>query len=770
MQFISGEGLDRVWKRLRDGEKERAPARPSSALAGQSDGSAAPTLVPSQPLLFSREGSNPGYYRQVARIGQQVAEALAFAHGTGIIHRDVKPSNLLLDDQGNVWIADFGLASAFEGDDGLTETGDVMGTYRFMAPERFDGVTNDKRGDVYALGVTLYELLTLKQLFPESDRARLIQRILHTQPDAPRKVDPRIPRDLNTIVLKSIEKTPGARYQTAGKMAEDLACFLKGEPLKGKRTGAARRAWMWCKRNPWLTTAAGTFLAAIVTVAILSTLFTVELGNSLSESNRRLAALNFEQGYAALEKGESGPGLLRMAECYRLASAAGDAGWAHTAEANLAAWHRRFPSVKGVFSHSGAITCVAFSPNGRTIATGSHDQTARLWDVESGREIGEPMQHGGPITVLVFSPDGKTVLTGSQDKTARLWHSDNGMPVFDPFSHEAPILDAAFSPDGELIVTGSGKHDQALGSYRRSWMTPPPAPGTRGPFGNSGAAVLWDTKAGKRIRSASFAKFPIRPYYFPVRWVAFSADGASLLIDDGISVGWFETKTGTCVKEMHYYRQDVPTRVLTFSTDCRTILDSPLSSALGFWQNVPVSPGESPRGGGAPTVLHKGIVTALARSPNGGIIATGGIDKTARLWDSGTCQPIGLPLLHQSEVTTVAFGPDGTRLLTGSEDGLTRLWDLSDQTPEKKPLVARGNTKAWALSRDGKRLVLICNNLGLYRFEEGIEKGSIGCPRSQEGFVAVAFSPDGKTIYTVRRENELDPNQWFPRLTTRLIY
>src|SRR5262249_18955446 len=152
------------------------------------------------------------FYQAVARIGLQVAEALAYAHQHGVLHRDIKPSNLLLDVMGNVWVTDFGLAKV-EGSDGPTRTGDIVGTIRYMAPERFAG-WSDRRSDVYSLGTTLYELLTLHPIFPGAAQAELLEKVLDESPVAPRKLDPKIPRDLETIVLKAIAKEPGDRYPT----------------------------------------------------------------------------------------------------------------------------------------------------------------------------------------------------------------------------------------------------------------------------------------------------------------------------------------------------------------------------------------------------------------------------------------------------------------------------------------------------------------------------------------------------------------------------
>src|SRR5262249_43663889 len=155
-------------------------------------------------------GSRRAYWQGVARVGWQVAEALAYAHGQGILHRDIKPSNLLLDARGNVWVADFGLAKAGDGED-LTNTGDVVGTLRYLAPER-RGAPSDPRADAYSLGRPLYELLTLRPAFDAADRERLIQQVTQGEPPRPRQLDSRVPRDLETIVLKAIAREPAHRY------------------------------------------------------------------------------------------------------------------------------------------------------------------------------------------------------------------------------------------------------------------------------------------------------------------------------------------------------------------------------------------------------------------------------------------------------------------------------------------------------------------------------------------------------------------------------
>ena len=209
-----------------------------------------------------------GHWRMVARIGVQAAEALDYAHAQGTLHRDVKPSNLLVDEAGVVCVADFGLARAVE-HTGSSRSGEVVGTLRYMAPEQFEGAA-DVRSDVYALGMTLYELLTLRSAFEDSDlRRRLDGRQVVPGPVRPRKIDQAIPRDLETIVLKCLAHEPSKRYQTAAALAADLRRFLEDKPIRARRASSIERAWRWCRRNPALS--ATSTLAALLLVAVAAT-------------------------------------------------------------------------------------------------------------------------------------------------------------------------------------------------------------------------------------------------------------------------------------------------------------------------------------------------------------------------------------------------------------------------------------------------------------------------------------------------------------------
>ena len=215
------------------------------------------------------------YFQSVARLGAQAADALDYANAQGVLHRDVKPSNILVDRQGEAWVTDFGLAKISDTED-LTGTGDIVGTLRYMAPERFRG-WSDPRSDVYGLGITLYELTTLRAAFTEQDRAQLIERVTKHEPPPPRKLDPRIPRDLETILLKAIAKEPGQRYPSAGELAADLGRFLEGRPIAARRTSLAERARLWCKRNPVVATLAVSLATLLVVMAVGSSVAAVQL-------------------------------------------------------------------------------------------------------------------------------------------------------------------------------------------------------------------------------------------------------------------------------------------------------------------------------------------------------------------------------------------------------------------------------------------------------------------------------------------------------------
>ncbi len=231
-----------------------------------------------QARIETAAGSRPTAerFRVAARLGVQAAEALQHAHDLGVLHRDIKPGNLMLDSDGKLYVTDFGLAR-IEGDAGMTMTGDIVGTLRYMAPEQAMAkrVVVDYRADVYSLGATLYELLALQPAFPATDRSELLKQIALEEPQPLRKLDRRIPGELDTIVSKAMAKIPDERYSTVQALADDLASFLDNRPIKAKPPTIFNRAAKWSRRHRALVMATTVVLVLLTVGSLISTLLLV---------------------------------------------------------------------------------------------------------------------------------------------------------------------------------------------------------------------------------------------------------------------------------------------------------------------------------------------------------------------------------------------------------------------------------------------------------------------------------------------------------------
>jgi serine/threonine protein kinase len=284
MQLIDGQNLAVLIEALRGPRPtagSRLPGAASSADSGpifnfdSASGSPAADTRPelAAELTTQRSQRSADFFRTIARLGAQAAEGLEYAHGLGIIHRDVKPANLLLDVRGNLWITDFGLAQ-FHADGGLTQSGDLLGTLRYMSPEQAGGqrALIDHRTDVYSLGATLYELLTLRPIFEGADRQALVYQILHEEPRSPRSMDRSIPPELETIVLKAIGKSPAERYLTARDLADDLQRFLEDRPIHARRPSLAEKTTKWARRHKAVVASAIAVLLLSVAGMLVTTL------------------------------------------------------------------------------------------------------------------------------------------------------------------------------------------------------------------------------------------------------------------------------------------------------------------------------------------------------------------------------------------------------------------------------------------------------------------------------------------------------------------
>jgi len=411
-----------------------------------------------------RELSSP---RMAAELCRQAAEALHFAHEQGTIHRDVKPSNLLIDGSGKLWVSDFGLARIV-GQVDLTLSGVVLGTLRYMSPEQAFGTRAvvDHRTDIYSLGATLYELITLHPVFEGDDRLELLRRIADEQPRRPRTFDPAIPRDLETIVLKTLAKDPGERYATALELADDLGRFLQNRPILARRPNLLDRVAKWSRRHGIAVAGAIVMLAALV----------AGLGGEAFWRYELLRRHNIELN-SALDRAERDQRTTRRLwydSQMRLAQQSLSSGQDEFAQEVLEGlepesagedlrgfeWRflRRASQCKVSLLSSRQVRVVfpAFSPDGRTMVSSDDDGGLIFWDLVAGRERGRSKAHGQQNPDKAFSPDGRTLATWITPESApsevMLWDLSRGRRIVPVPVITGEVKAMDFSPDGRRLA------------------------------------------------------------------------------------------------------------------------------------------------------------------------------------------------------------------------------------------------------------------------------------------------------------------------------
>jgi serine/threonine protein kinase/WD40 repeat protein len=690
MQFIPGAGLDAVIRRLR----RLAPAPPSGpadspppsggrtsldasvqALLGGGPRPPAATdssVVPALPGAAPPSGSR-AYWAGVARVGVQAAEALGYAHAQGVVHRDVKPSNLLLGADGVVWVTDFGLAKGAADPDDLTHTGDLVGTLRYAPPERFEGRC-DARGDVYGLGLTLYELLTLRPAFDQADRTRLLDQVMRAAPPRPRRLAPSLPRDLETIVLKAISRDPAQRYQTARDLADELARFLDDRPIRARRATWPERLWRWARRDP---VTAG-LLAGLVLVFLAGFVgvFTqwrqARANLSLAESKavaeveaRRVAEHAEEQARANLyfslvaqarleARLNNTPGADLLLE--RCAPASRGWEWRYLQAVNHADLHTlghdKLVMTSGLaFSPSGALlACGRWTPYHEAGAPAPAD-AVEVWDVRTERPV---RQLPGAVneTYVSFSPDGRFLLVSGPHGPARLWEVD-GWRLHREWAGPNEVV---YRPDGKQLAAVDPK-----------------------------TITLYDAVTGAVVRQ--FASQLGR--------IAYSPDGLHLAVAGGQAVELRDAADGRLVQRLAYGRdgrlgEQYPE--LAFKPDGKQLVVAttpPTVWALPTGQVVNRLTG------------HAGAVPGVTFTPDARFVVTAGADSTVRLWEAETGEERAVLRGHRGRVGCVRAHPDGWCLASGGRDpGDVKVWDL---TRPVEQLVLQ-DVNAVALSFEGPRL------------------------------------------------------------------
>ncbi|WP_339907215.1 protein kinase domain-containing protein [Symmachiella dynata] len=682
--------------------------------------------------LSTKDATNkPEYFRTIAGLGIQGAEALEFAHQNGILHRDIKPSNLMLDAGGKLWITDFGLAR-IEGDAGLTMTGDVMGTLRYMSPEQAAGDNDavDQHSDVYSLGVTLYEMLSLSPVYPAEDRHELLQKRLQEEPAPLRQVNKAIPADLETIVHKAIAKEPVDRYATAQEFADDLQRFLNGEAIHARRPSVATRFSKWSQRNRALAAAlfAAAFIGGIVAAGIVVVVKDRD-GNVVAKVSAPAGSrVDIEVDGRTTSPPVSSPvnylpsdhfvGLMAYPQSFsdigrwqvvtRLPRSFVEHNWkfAWSPDSRFLAFGEgddvRVYSVPDfrlvhLFSgHTGSVVAVDWSLSGKMICSTSIDNTVRIWDAETGLPGPVLVGHRDRVDAVAWHPSSKIIATGGRDNTVRLWNA-NGKLEQVLIGHTGHVVDVAWSPDGERLAS----------------------------TGNGESLRLW-SKKGEAEKVISLHRGENQ------RTVEWSPDGRRLLTsclaaNAAVRIWNTDGSGGENLKDFEI-----------FISSATWNPDGTLIAAASWDNNVYLFNSD----GIVDSILvgHEANVHFVKWSPDGKWIASGSSDGAIRLWtNDGKPGPImrGLP-----SVSKVAWNPDGQEFAIATNDGAVRLCNASGEVER----IFSGLRRGFDWSPDGKQIVAWneSHSINISSLEHNTEHLVFTGTEAQEG--RVFWNPDGRRI------------------------
>lgn len=780
MQLIEGDSLESL---IRGHEPTESLLQPDVSTSVRES----PVEASKRPVTGKRRPTEPVVpARETAKYVEQAARAVQFAHNRGVLHRDLKPGNVMIDRENDrAYVTDFGLAKLLEGEREASiqegpfherryRTQAGLGTVGYMAPEQAqDAKEATVHSDVYSLGATLFALLvgqpprrpaesgqTLPQLLDDgvsignqsaishpSRRMRLITWFKSWLIGTNRRFH--IHRDMEAICLKCLQQEPEQRYQSAQALADDLRRYLHGEPITARPGGTAERVWRWCRRKPALAVTGVVAALALLGAIVVSIAFAVTKSRDATRIQQQLAESYLDRGLALSEQDDNARGLLWMARSLDVLPA-GATDLDRVIRLNLAAWSGHLFSLRAFLKiPDGSPLAVAFSPNGSLIVTGSGGGTAQLWDADTDKPLGEPLRHGDEVRAVAFSPDGTRVVTGSRGGTVRLWDADTGRPIGEPMRHQDSITTVRFSPDGKTVLTASRDAtarlwDVATGNLMVTLQHPEQV--RDAVFSPDGSLVLTGTRDAWLWDVAKREHVGTLPGHRAlVEAVAFSADGTYILTGswDETAQLWDATELTPCGPRLQH-RATV--RAVAFSPvrrDGTVVLTGSDDGTVRLWDAKT----------GAligPPLQHQGVVCSACFSPDGSYILTGSLDNNnaARLWEVATPEPLYIAQHKNQQIYAAAFSPDGSRIVTGSADRTSQLWDVHTRKPIGNPLRHQDEVKGVAFSPDG-RTVLTGSYDRTARLWDVQAGRPIGQPmRHESGVEAVAFNPDGKSVLT----------------------